>query len=160
MVWMPNNIYTKKVCLPFVICILNKKTKWNSLQIFQKQKYFEKKQKEKTKKSYLEKVIYLQGCKIYDNTPYVGKTKTKFHLQFNDNKSKQASFWKGKQNIPQKRFHLHYVQDCHKSIDDWEVTLFEKCETHKQLKERETFWQHNLKTFYPLALSGKEEYLF
>ena len=43
---------------------------------------------------------------------------------------------------------------------DWEVTLFEKCETHKQLKKRETFWHHKLKTFYPLGLNEKEEYLF
>ena len=42
----------------------------------------------------------------------------------------------------------------------WEVTLFDKCETHKQLKERETFWQHKLKTFYPLGLNEKDEYLF
>ena len=26
-----------------------------------------------------------------------------------------------------------------KDIDDWEVTLFEKCETYKQLKEWEKF---------------------
>ena len=32
------------------------------------------------------------------------------------------------------------------------MTLFQKCETHKQLKERETFWQQKLKTFYPLLL--------
>ena len=70
------------------------------------------------------------------------------------------SFQKGKQNAPQKRFHLQYVQDCHKGIDDWDVTLLENCETHKQLKERETFWQHKLKTFYPLGLNEKEEYLF
>ena len=57
-------------------------------------------------------------------------------------------------------FKIHYIQDCHRGIDDWEVTLFEKCETHKQLKERETFWQHKLKTFYPLGLNEKEEYLF
>ena len=54
----------------------------------------------------------------------------------------------------------HYIQDFHRGIDDWEVTLFEKCETHKQLKERETFWQYKLKTFYPLGLNDKEEYLF
>ena len=42
---------------------------------------------------------------------------------------------------------MYYVQDCHKDIDDSEVTLFEKCETHKQLKERETFWQHKLQIF-------------
>ena len=27
-----------------------------------------------------------------------------------------------------------YVQDCHRGIDDWEGTLFEKCEKHKHLK--------------------------
>ena len=31
--------------------------------------------------------------------------------------------------------------------------------THAQLKERETFWQHRLKTFYPIGLNEKEEYL-
>ena len=106
------------------------------------------------------KVLYLLRCKICSDTPYVGKAKTKFRLRFNNYKSKHRSFQKRKQNVPQKRFYPHSVQDCHKSIDDWEVTLFEKCETHKQLKERETFWQHKLKTFYPLDLNEKEEYLF
>ena len=32
-----------------------------------------------------------------------------------------------------------FGQDCHKGIDDWEVDLFEKCETHKQFNERGTF---------------------
>ena len=71
-------------------------------------------------------------------------------------KSKHRSFRKGKQ----KRFHSHYIQNCRRDIGDWEVTLFEKCEARKQLKETETFWQHKLKTFYPLDLNEKEEYLF
>ena len=54
----------------------------------------------------------------------------------------------------------HYIQNYHKGIDDWKVTLFEKCETLKQLRERETFWQHKLKIFYPLGLNEIEEYLF
>ena len=41
-------------------------------------------------------------------------------------------------------------------IDDWKVILFEKCERHKQLKEKETFWQQKLKTFYPLRLNEKQ----
>ena len=44
--------------------------------------------------------------------------------------------------------------------DDWQFTLIEQCETHKQLKERETFWQHRLKTFYPYGLNEKKEYLY
>ena len=100
----------------------------------------------------------MQNC---DDTPYVGKAKTKFSLRFNNYKSKHRSFRKGKQNVPQKRFHSHYIQDCHRGIDDWEVTLFEKCETHKQLKEREHgSWQHKLKTLSSLDLNEKEEYLF
>ena len=107
-----------------------------------------------------EKILYLLRCKICDGTPYVGKAKTKFRLRFNNYKSKHRSFRKGKQNVPQKHYHSPYIQDYHRGIDDLEVTLFEKCETHKQLKEREKFWQHKLKTFYPLGLNEKEEYLF
>ena len=107
-----------------------------------------------------EKVFYLLRCKIYDDTPHVGKAKTKFCVRFNNYNSKHLSYRKGKQNVPQERFHSHYIQDCHRGIDDWEVTLFERCEMHKQLKERETFWQHKSKTFFPLGLNEKEEYLF
>ena len=78
-----------------------------------------------------EKVLYLLKCKICDDTLYVGKDKKEFRFRFNNYKCKHRSFRKGKQNVPQKHFHSHYVRDCHKDIDDWEVTLFEKCETHK-----------------------------
>ena len=44
-----------------------------------------------------EKVLYLLRCKICDDTPYVGKAKTKFPLRFNNCKSKHRSFRKGKQ---------------------------------------------------------------
>ena len=54
----------------------------------------------------------------------------------------------------------HYCLDGHLAIDDWDFTLFEQCETHKQLKERKTFWQHRLKTFYLLGLNEKEKYLY
>ena len=33
----------------------------------------------------------------------------------------------------------------HLGIDDWDFTVSEQCETHKQLKQKETFWQHRLK---------------
>ena len=39
-----------------------------------------------------EKVLYLLRCKICDDTPYVGKAKTKFRLWFNNYKSKHRSF--------------------------------------------------------------------
>ena len=46
------------------------------------------------------------------------------------------------------------------TIDDWNFVIFEQCQTHEQLNETETFWQHKLKTFYPISLSEKEEYLY
>ena len=53
----------------------------------------------------LKKGLYLLRCKIYDDTLYTGKTKTKFRLRFNNYKSKHRSFRKGKKNVPQKSFH-------------------------------------------------------
>ena len=100
-----------------------------------------------------EKILYLLRCKICDDTPYVGKVRTKFRLWFNSYKSKHQSFRKRKQNVSKKRFHSHHVQDCHRGIYDWEVM-------HKQLKERKTFWQHKLKIFYPLGLMNKKNIYF
>ena len=99
-------------------------------------------------------------CKVCGEAPYVGKAKTKFRYRFSNYESKHRAFRKGNRKIPQKRFHHHYCLDGHLGIDDWGFTLFEECETHKQLKERENFCQHRLKTFYPLGLNEKEEYLY
>ena len=60
----------------------------------------------------------------------------------------------------EKPFSQSLFLDGHLIIADWDFTLFEQCETYKQLKERETFWQGRLKTFYPLGLNEKEEYLY
>ena len=65
-----------------------------------------------------EKVLYLLRCKICDDNPYIGKAKTKFRLRLINYKSKHRSFRKGKQNVPQKRFHSHYIQDCRRAIDN------------------------------------------
>ena len=80
-----------------------------------------------------------------DDTPYVGKAKTNFRLRFNNYKSKHQFFQRGKGSVPRKRFHSHYIQDCERDIDDCKVNLFEKCETHKQHKERETFFATQIK---------------
>ena len=50
--------------------------------------------------------------------------------------------------------------DYYNGINDWQFTLIEQCETHEQLKERETFWQHRLKTFYSYELNEKKQYLY
>ena len=51
--------------------------------------------------------------------------------------------WESKNQIslqvPQKRFHAHSCLDGYSGIDDWNFLIFEQCETHEQLKERESF---------------------
>ena len=107
-----------------------------------------------------EKVLYLLKCKVCGEVPYVGKAKTKLCYRFNNYKSKHKVFRKSNQKVPQERFHNHYCLDGHSRINDWDFVIFEQCETHEQLKERETFWQHRLKTFYPIGLNEKGEYLY
>ena len=106
-----------------------------------------------------EKALYLLKCKVCGGVPYVGKAKTKFRYRFNNYKSKHRAFRKGSQKAPQKRFHAHYCIDGHSGIDDWNFVIFKECETHEQLKGRETFCQHRLKTFYPIGLNEKEDIL-
>ena len=89
----------------------------------------------------------------------IQKAKIKFRFRFNNYKSENRAFRKGIQKVPQKLFHTHYCLDGHSGIEDWVFVIFEQCKTHAQLKERETFWQHRLKTFYPICLNEKEEYL-
>ena len=107
-------------------------------------------------------MLYLLKCKVCGGVPQVGKAKAKFRYRFNTYKSKHTAFRNGTQKVPQKRFHVHYCFDGHSGIetDDWNFVIFEQCETHEQLKERETFWQHRLKTFYPIGLNEKEECLY
>ena len=96
-------------------------------------------------------------CKVCGGVPCVGKAKTKFRYRFNNYNSKHRAFRKGNQKVPQKRFHALYCLNGHSGIDDSSFVIFEQCEIHEQLKERESFWQHRLKTFYSIGLNEKEE---
>ena len=86
--------------------------------------------------------------------------KTKFRYRFNNYKSKHRACRKGNLKVPQKLFHKHYCRDGQSDIEDLNFVIFEQCKTHAQLKEKETFWQHKLKTFYPIGVNEKEEYLY
>ena len=89
-----------------------------------------------------QKVLYLLKYKVCGGVSYVGKAKTKFRCRFNNYKSKHRAFRKGNQKVPQKRYHAYYCLDGNSGIDDWNFVIFEQRETHEQLKEKETFWQH------------------
>ena len=103
--------------------------------------------------------LYLLKCKVCGEVPYVGKVETRFHYKFYNYKSKHRVFRKGNRKVPQKLFHTHYCLDGHSGIEEQDFVIFDQCEIHVQLKERETFCQHRLKTFYPIGLTEKEKYL-
>ena len=95
-----------------------------------------------------EKVFYLLRCNIWDDTHYVWKAKTKFCFRFIIIKVNTDLFEKENRTYHRSVF----IYTIFKIAIEVLMTLFQKCETHKQLKERETFWQQKLKTFYPLLL--------
>ena len=101
------------------------------------------------------KVIYLSECKKCKN-PYVGKAHTKFRMRLNNYKSAHKSF-KTRKRETQKLCHGHYIQDDHEGKDDWQFTLIDECTTNAELRKREVYWQHRLKTFYPNGLNEREE---
>ena len=83
----------------------------------------------------------------------------KFRARFNNYKSARRSYRK-KRKVSQQRVHENYGQHSHNGIEDWQFTLAEQYETREQLKEKESFWQHKLKTFYPYGFNGKKEYFY
>ena len=54
--------------------------------------------------------------------------------------------------------HEHLNCNSYKTDNDLQFTLIGQYETQEQLKEREIFWQHRLKAFYPYGLNEKKEY--
>ena len=74
-------------------------------------------------------------------SPTLGKQKQNFATGSTITKLKIEHLEKVTKKVLQKRFHAHYCLDSHNRIDDWNFVIFEQCETHEQLKERETFWQ-------------------
>ena len=73
-------------------------------------------------------------------------------MRLNNYKSAHKSF-KTKKRETQKLFQGHYIQD----EDDWQFTLIDQCTTKAELRKREVYWQHRLKTFFPNGLNEREE---
>ena len=84
------------------------------------------------------KVLFWLKSIICGEIFYVGKEETKFRYMFNNYKSKHRAIGKGNSKVPQKRFHTHYFLVGHCGNDDWDFVIFEQCETHEELKEKET----------------------
>ena len=62
--------------------------------------------------------------------------------------------------VKQESFHVHFANGVHSGEEDWEVTLIDQSESTKDLRKRESFWQHELDTFQPNGLNEREVALF
>ena len=99
-------------------------------------------------------VVYLIECKTCKK-PYIGSTETPFRIRFNNYRSSQRNFEKGKKVI-QESFHSHFTDECHCGENDWSVTLIDQAENLDDVRRKESFWQHELDTFEPRGLNERE----
>ena len=63
-----------------------------------------------------------------------------------------------KQPLKQKRFHEQYCSDRHNCIQDWVITLIVSADTLKELRRKELYWIHKLKTYTPYSLNDRDAY--
>ena len=98
-------------------------------------------------------VVYLHTCKTCQKQ-YTGSS-VDFRLRFNNYRSAHRNFKKNKK-VLQESFHSHFEQPQHNGENDWEVRLIDQAETVEDLRKRESFWQHELKTFQPDGLNECE----
>lgn len=67
-------------------------------------------------------------------------------------KSAHNSF-KTKKQGTHKLFHEHFKHDKHEGKDDYQFTIIDQCTSDAELRKREIYWQHHLKTFFPNHLN-------
>ena len=82
-----------------------------------------------------------------------GSTKTKLKSRGNNYKCTPRKFM-NKEAVPtlalkQKCFHEHYCSDRHDDVEDRINTLIDNADTLKELRRKELYWMHRLKTYAP-----------
>ena len=108
-------------------------------------------------------VVYLLRCKVCGKQ-YVGSTITKFRERFNNYKSQFRRYWERKQagksdpgkDISQGKLFEHFCERDHHGMDDWSFKIIDQADSLKRVRERESFWQYKLNSFYPKGLNDRE----
>ena len=77
-------------------------------------------------------VIYLIECKTCGK-PYIGSTETPFRARFNNYRSAQRNFEKGKK-VKQESFHVHFSEEGHYGEKDWVITLIDSAKNVEELR--------------------------
>ena len=98
-----------------------------------------------------ENVVYLFTCKTCSKQ-YTGSTED-FRPRFNNYRYAHRNFLKRNKQVS---FNAHFAEVNHNGEDDWEVRLIDQTDNVKDLRRRESFWQHELDTFHPDGLNELE----
>ena len=87
-------------------------------------------------------IVYLIECRVCGKQ-HNGSIVTKIRARANNYKNTHPSFRKeqakSNQALNQKPFHEHYLQNDHKGICDWEITIIDHNETVKSLRQKELY---------------------
>ena len=96
---------------------------------------------------------------------YIGSTITKMRLRVNNYKSQQKTYQhradegtlETGHKIQQKSLHAHFSKENgHCGVEDWKFTLIDQAPNEIELRKRELFWQHRLRTFVPEGLNERD----
>ena len=63
-----------------------------------------------------------------------------------------------KQALKQKRFHRHYCSDRHNGIEDWVISLIHGANILKELRRKELYRMHKLKTYAQDGFNERDVY--
>ena len=102
-------------------------------------------------------VIYLLSCKKC-GLQYVGSTKTKFRLRFNNHKSRLRSH--NMLSINEKDnddiIYKHFWSPGHSGIDDVNVQIIDKVSNEKELRDKEGQWAYKINSISPNGLNDND----
>ena len=62
--------------------------------------------------------------------------------------------------MKQQSFNAHIAEANHNGEEDWEKRFIDQTDNVEDLRKRESFWRHELKTFQPNGLNEREVALF
>ena len=61
---------------------------------------------------------------------------------------------------PSKLRNTETFQDDHKGKDNWQFTLIDQWTTNAELRKRDVYWQHHLKTSFQMALMSMKNLVY
>ena len=115
-------------------------------------------------------VVYLMQCRTC-HIQYTGSTGTddrdsdnRFRIRYNNYKTvhrvyvrrrKDGTLGKGPA-VSQAALHAHFAQPDHNGIKDMSFKIIDCADNLTEIKKRESFWQHKLKTFIPNGLNSRD----